>query len=74
MTVSCMFCVLQRGSWVCMVVQALWSTQAIIPTLQHITSMNMRSIFDGLACRGAPGGARTVFEKKKQKIFMFFFF
>ena len=36
-----------------MVVQALWSTQAILPTSQHITSMNIRLIFDGLACRRA---------------------
>ena len=36
MTVSCMFYVLQHCSWVCMVVQALWSTWAILPTSQHI--------------------------------------
>ena len=71
MTVSCMFCVLQRGSWVHMVVQALWSTRAIIPTSQHITSMNIRSIFDGLACRRAASEARSELQKNRQIMWIF---
>ena len=48
MSPTCMFCVLLRGSWVCMGVHALMPTQAILPTLQHIATINIRSIFDGL--------------------------
>ena len=48
MTASCIFCVLQRGSWVRMVVQALTCSWAILPTSQHIISMNIRLIFDEL--------------------------
>ena len=50
---TCMFCVLQRGSWVRTGVHAPMPTQAILPTSQHITSINIRSIFDGLVCRRA---------------------
>ena len=53
MSPTCMFCVLQRGSWVRTGVHAPMPTQAILPTSQHITSINIRSIFDGLVCRRA---------------------
>jgi hypothetical protein len=65
MSASCMFYVVQRCSWVPMVVQALWSTRAILPTSQHITSMNIRSIFDELACRRAPQRHKMSCKKKK---------
>jgi hypothetical protein len=61
MRVSCTFLVLQEPYWLHMVVQILLSTWAILPTYQHITSMNIRLIFDGLACccaaSAAPRGA-----------------
>ena len=58
MTASCMFCVLQRAPGFAWVVQALTCSRAL-PTSQHIISMNIRSIFDGLACRRAASAAQS---------------
>jgi len=65
MTVSFMFCALVASYGVRMVVQAPKCTLVSLPTLQHITSMNIRSIFDGLACRRAASAAQSELQKNR---------
>jgi hypothetical protein len=53
MSISCTFLVHQEPYWLHMVVQVLSLIQDILPTYKHIPSMNIRLIFDGIACRRA---------------------
>ena len=53
-----MFCVLVDSYRVCMVVQSFWTTRAILPSPEHIESMNIMSIFHGIVCRRVASAAQ----------------